>query len=91
MGRPKITTFFINLHGGIDHPVYTAGSVIEGDVLLELLEPKKVQGIKIGLSGQIHIGWTERNGILFAGRCFSSLIWHCPHHLRALVATSGTP
>ena len=74
MGRPKIVTFIINLHGDSDHPVYTAGSVIEGDVLLELLEPKKVQGIKIALSGRVHVGWTEQSGIFIPGGAVGGVI-----------------
>jgi len=56
MGRPKI--FLINLVG--NNPVYFPGSNIEGNVTLELSEPKKMQGISIVLSGQAYVHWTEQ-------------------------------
>ena len=56
MGRPK--TFLINLVG--NNPVYFPGSNIEGNVSLELSEPKKMQGISIILSGQAYVHWTEQ-------------------------------
>jgi len=56
MGRPKI--FLINLVG--NNPVYFPGSNIEGNVTLELSEPKKMQGISIILSGQAYVHWTEQ-------------------------------
>jgi len=51
MGKPKV--FTIDLFG--NNPVYFAGSNVEGNVLLELSEPKKAQGISIVLPGQAHI------------------------------------
>ena len=55
MGKPKI--FIITLDG--NKPVYFAGSKIEGNVTLELSEPKIMQGISIVLSGMAYIHWTE--------------------------------
>ena len=56
MGKPRI--FVITLVG--DNPVYFAGSNIEGNVVLELSEPKKMQGISIVLSGLAYVHWTEQ-------------------------------
>jgi len=56
MGRPKL--FVISLVG--NNPVYFPGSTIEGNVTLELSEPKKMQGISIILSGQAYVHWTEQ-------------------------------
>ena len=56
MGKLKI--FSINLFG--NNPVYFAGSNIDGNVLIELSEAKKVQGIFIALSGQAYVHWTEQ-------------------------------
>ncbi|XP_065904754.1 arrestin domain-containing protein 3-like [Dysidea avara] len=55
MGRPKI--FAITLDG--NNPVYFAGSTIEGNVILELSQPKVMQGISIVLSGLTYVHWTE--------------------------------
>ena len=40
--------------------MYFPGSNIEGNVTLELSEPKKMQGISIVLSGQAYVHWTEQ-------------------------------
>ena len=53
----KIAAFTISLFG--DNPAYVAGSNIEGKVILELSEPKKVQGICITLSGIAYVDWRE--------------------------------
>ena len=53
----KIAAFTISLFG--DNPAYAAGSNIEGKVILELNEPKKVQGICITLSGIAYVDWRE--------------------------------
>jgi len=53
----KLKTFAINLTG--NNPVYFAGSNVEGNVLVELTEPKQTQGISIVLSGQAYTHWTE--------------------------------
>ena len=55
MGKPKI--FSINLFG--NNPVYFAGLNIEGNILLELSEAKKAQGISVVLSGEVYVHWTE--------------------------------
>jgi len=55
MGKPKI--FVITLDG--NKPVYFAGSSIEGNVTLELSEPKIMQGISIVLSGLAYVHWAE--------------------------------
>ena len=55
-GKPKI--FVITLAG--NNPVYFAGSNIEGNVTLELSEPKKMQGISIVLSQWTGQHWTEQ-------------------------------
>ncbi|XP_065905136.1 arrestin domain-containing protein 3-like [Dysidea avara] len=56
MGKPKI--FVITLAG--NNPVYFAGSNIDGNITLELSEPKKMQGISIVLSGLAYVHWTEQ-------------------------------
>ncbi|XP_065904700.1 arrestin domain-containing protein 3-like [Dysidea avara] len=55
----KLKAFVINLNG--NNPVYFAGSSVEGNVLLELTEPKQTQGISIVLSGQAYTHWTEQH------------------------------
>ena len=57
MGKPKL--FVISLAG--DNSVYFAGSNVEGNVSLELSEPKKAQGISIVLSGKSYVHWTEEH------------------------------
>ncbi|XP_065905680.1 arrestin domain-containing protein 3-like [Dysidea avara] len=54
----KLNIFVITLAGS--NPVYFAGSNIEGNVIVELSEPKKIQGISIVLSGQAYVHWTEQ-------------------------------
>ena len=49
----KIKLFNINLSG--DNQVYVAGAKVEGSVLLELLEPKKTQGISIVFAGTAYV------------------------------------
>ena len=55
MGRP--TLFTITLSG--NNVVYFAGSNIEGKVVLELAEQKKVQGISIMLSAKAYVHYTK--------------------------------
>jgi len=55
MGKPK--TFVITLAGNT--PVYFAGSIIEGTVVMELSKSKKMEGISIVLSGKAYVHWTE--------------------------------
>ena len=57
MGKPKL--FAINLSGDINS-VYFAGSKVEGNVVLELSEPKRAQSISIVLSGKAHVYWLAR-------------------------------
>ena len=56
MGKP--TLFTINLAGG--NSVYFPGSSVEGNVLLELPQAKKVQGISIVLTGKAYVYWKVR-------------------------------
>jgi len=51
--------FTINLLG--DNETYLAGSVIEGNVILELSKPKTMKRLEIVLSGNAHVHWTETN------------------------------
>ena len=55
----KLKLFVINLSGS--DVVYSAGSNVNGNVLLELSEPKKTKGISIVLSGKACVHWTEEN------------------------------
>ena len=55
MGKPKL--FAINLSD--DNSVYFAGSNVEGNVVLELSEPKRAQSISIVLSGKAYVYWLE--------------------------------
>ena len=55
MGKPK--RFVINLSE--DNLVYFAGSTVEGNVLLELSEPKRAQDISISFSGKAYVYWTK--------------------------------
>jgi len=50
MGKPKL--FVINLAG--NNPVYFSGSNVEGNVSLELSEPKKTLGKSIVFSGKAY-------------------------------------
>ena len=56
MGKP--TLFTITLSD--NKAVYFAGSSIEGKVVLELAEQKKVQGISITLSAKAYVHYTKR-------------------------------
>ena len=56
MGRPKTFTILLK------NNVYFAGSNVEGSVLLELSEPKVLQGISIVLSGKAKVNWSETRG-----------------------------
>ena len=55
----KLKLFVINLSGS--DVIYFAGSNVNGNVLLELSEPKKTKGISIVLSGKACVHWTEEN------------------------------
>ena len=55
----KLKLFVINLSES--DVVYFAGSNVNGNVLLELSEPKKTKGISIVLSGKACVHWTEEN------------------------------
>ena len=57
-GRP--TLFTITLSG--NNVVYFAGSNIEGKVVLELAEQKKVQGISIMFSAKAYMHYTKHEG-----------------------------
>jgi len=50
--------FTINLLG--DNETYFAGSVIEGNVILELSKPKTMKRLEIVLSGNAYVHWTEK-------------------------------
>jgi len=50
--------FTINLLG--DNETYFPGSVIEGNVVLELSKPKKMKRLQIVLSGDAYVHWTEQ-------------------------------
>ncbi|XP_065903775.1 arrestin domain-containing protein 4-like [Dysidea avara] len=69
MGKVKV--FVITLVGR--NPVYFAGSIVEGSVILELSESMKMQGISIVLSGQVHIHWVERN--IYSARGYGNSQW----------------
>jgi len=56
MGRIKL--FLITLAG--NNSVYYSGSNIEGNVVLELSEPKKMEGISVTLTGQAIVKWSEQ-------------------------------
>ena len=58
MGKLKV--FAISLSG--NNSVYYAGSNVEGSVLLELTEPKKIQGISIVFSGKAYVHWSRQAG-----------------------------
>ena len=71
MGKPKL--FVINLSG--NNSAYFAGSNVEGSVLLEISKPKKTQGIRIVLSGEAYVYWTEQRTVTYGNTTTSQTVY----------------
>ena len=60
MGKPTLFTIILSS----DNAVYFTGSNIEGKVVLELPEPKKVQGISIVLTAKAYVHYTKEHSMI---------------------------